>query len=89
MTLDQCNARPTVTFLAAQRHRLLASTKLHNICVCVCVNNLHYVIALKRHGCLNITRTMMILNNCSVVEQHRKTLNQPHLGVVGGQTDGL
>jgi len=42
MTHGQCDARPTVTSPAAERHRLLTGTKLNclttqvRVCVCVC-----------------------------------------------------
>ena len=42
VTHDQCDARPTVTFLATEHHRPLAGTKLYCLVTetHVCVNNL-------------------------------------------------
>jgi len=44
MTHGQCDARPTVTFPAAERHRQLAGTKL-------------YCLVTEAHGCEQLTQS--------------------------------
>jgi len=55
MTNGQCDARPAVTFPAAEHHRTLAGTKLYYTAMgdrgtYMCVNNLPVVVYLKARG---------------------------------------